>query len=595
MLEMEKTMKSYNAHPAPRLNQATYRLSASHRECIARELEEWEKAGTARAEWTGDAQVWTNSGEEKWLGWLDLVERGMASVPTLRAFASEIQNEGFRHVVLLGMGGSSLGAEVLNATFGQAGRGNGFPHFQILDSTDPTQIMELEKTIVLDRTLFLVASKSGSTLEPNILFEYFSARLAERVGNDLVGSHFVAITDPGSNLEKRAIAAEFRNIFYGDPAVGGRYSVLSNFGLVPAALIGVDIRDFLVRAQLMVKACSKDVPSAENPGVRLGMALACLARDGRDKVTLICPPEIKGIGTWLEQLLAESTGKEGKGLIPICGETVVQSELYGKDRVFVAFRMAGVQSNSDFYSRVELLEAAGHPVIHISISDLEDLGQEFFRWEMAIATFGSILKINPFDQPDVEASKVATRALTSEFESKGRLPDEIPVFEDENFQVFDDEKRIPSITLRPGHAPELSDFLRAHMDRLTPGDYFAILAYLPMNKFDDELLQGLRTKVLRKKQVATCVEFGPRFLHSTGQAYKGGPNSGVFLQITSVDAEDLPVPGHSYTFGVVKAAEARGDFTVLTKRRRRAMRVHFRKNPKESLEAFRGEMERAIV
>jgi transaldolase/glucose-6-phosphate isomerase len=345
----------------------------------------------------------------------------------------------------------------------------------------------------------------------------------------------------------------------------------------------------------MVKACSKEVSPPDNPGVRLGTALACLARNGRDKVTLICPPELKGIGSWLEQLLAESTGKQGKGLIPICGEAIVSAELYGNDRVFVAFRLEGAQSNSDFYAGVMQLEAAGHPVIHISVANLKDLGQEFYRWEIAIATVGSILKINPFDQPDVEASKVATRSLTSEFETKGRLPVETPVFEDENFQIFDDEKKIPSITLRPGHAPELSDFLRAHMDRLSPGDYFAILAYLPMNKFDDELLQGLRTKVLRKKKVATCVEFGPRFLHSTGQAYKGGPNSGVFLQITSVDASDLPVPGHAYTFGVVKAAEARGDFTVLSKRRRRAMRVHFRRNPKESLEAFREEMERAIV
>jgi hypothetical protein len=393
------------------------------------------------------------------------------------------------------------------------------------------------------------------------------------VGADKAGTHFIAITDPGSKMQKVAEGDRFRHVFFGRPSIGGRYSALSHFGMVPAAVIGLDTKKFLDRAQEMVRACGPSASVEENPGATLGIILGTAARSGRDKVTIITSPEISDLGAWLEQLLAESTGKVGKGIIPVGREELAAPEVYGKDRVFAYIH---TESGADAAQEAKLaaLEKAGHPVVRISMADIYDLGAEFFRWEIATAVAGSIIGINAFNQPDVEASKIATRNLTSEYEKTGSLPAEKPVLEDGGIKLFTDEKNAADLAQAAGEDKSLAGYLKAHLGRIGAGDYFALLGFIQMNAEHEKSLQAIRHAVRDKKHVATCLGFGPRFLHSTGQAYKGGPNSGVFLQVTCDDALELPVPEQKYTFGVVKAAQARGDFQVLAERGRRALRVH---------------------
>jgi transaldolase / glucose-6-phosphate isomerase len=361
------------------------------------------------------------------------------------------------------------------------------------------------------------------------------------------------------------------------PSIGGRYSALSNFGIIPGAIQGVDIPKFLDRAEEMVHACASVVPADQNPGAILGAILGTLQRRGRDKVTLFASPGIGDLGAWLEQLLAESTGKQGKGLIPVDREEIGAPEVYGADRTFVYLRLeTGADPKQD--AAVERLVKAEQPVVQIAVRDIYELGQEFFRWEIATAVAGSIIGINAFNQPDVEASKIETRKLTDEYEKTGSLPAESPFFDDRGVKLFADERNSAELKQAAGNNPTLSAFLRAHLSRLAAGDYFAVLGYIQRNDAHERQLQSVRHAVRDKKRVATCLGFGPRFLHSTGQAYKGGPNSGVFLQITCDDAQDLQVPGQKYTFGVVKAAQARGDFQVLAERGRRALRVHVGKD-----------------
>ena len=481
------------------------------------------------------------------------------------------------------MGGSSLCPEVLALTFAQT---PGFPRLHILDSTDPAQIRSVEKKIDLAKTLFIVSSKSGSTLEPNIYKQYFFARAQQAVGADKAGSHFIAITDPGSKMQQVAERDRFRHIFYGLPSIGGRYSALSNFGMVPAAAMGLDTGKFLQRTKEMVEACKAVVPVEQNPGVMLGLIVGTAAKLGRDKITLITSPGIADLGAWLEQLIAESTGKLGKGIIPVDREDLGAPDAYGNDRIFAYVRLE-TASDAAQDAKVAALEKAGHPIVRIAVADIYNLGQEFFRWEIATAVAGSILGINAFNQPDVEASKIVTKELTSEYESKGSLPAEKPILEEAGFKLFTDEKNVAELAQAASTGPSsdtpLKSYLRAHLARLGAGDYFALLGYVEMNAEHESLLQALRMTVCDRKHVATCLGFGPRFLHSTGQAYKGGPNSGVFLQITCDDAQDLPVPGQKYTFGVVKAAQARGDFQVLIDRKRRALRVHLGSDVKAGL------------
>jgi transaldolase/glucose-6-phosphate isomerase len=533
-------------------------------------LQDWQANKKMARLWQGDASLWTGDDEAKWIGWLRIVEDQIAHMQQLTDVAADAAKAGFTHALLLGMGGSSLCPEVLKITYGKQA---GSPELHVLDSTDPAQIRSVETQVDLTRTLCIVASKSGSTLEPNIFKQYFYDRVQQIVGKDKAGERFLAITDPGSKMQKVAEGDGFRKIFFGLPSIGGRYSALSNFGMVPAAVMGLDVRKFLQRTKMMVEACGPRVPAGHNPGALLGAILGSLGNLGRNKVTIVTSPGIHDLGAWLEQLIAESTGKQGKGLIPVDREELGSPDVYGSDRLFVHLRLANEPDLAQ-KQRLDALRKAGQPVIEIELADVYDLGQEFFRWEIATAVAGSILKINPFNQPDVEASKIVTRQLTDAYEKTGALPVETPIFEGSGIKLFADETNAANLTKLVAGERSLTGFLRAHLDQLVHGDYLALLAYIEMNGAHEEQLQAMRHGVRDRKQVATCLGFGPRFLHSTGQAYKGGPNTGVFLQITCDDANDLPVPGQKYTFGVVKAAQARGDFQVLADRKRRALRVH---------------------
>ncbi len=571
----------------PKVTGQTYRIPADADKKVKESLERWQASGMVRRIWACDPAVWTGDDEGKWLGWLTITEDQIAHAEHLARTADDIRAAGFTHALLLGMGGSSLCVEVMEKTFGSA---PGFPKMLVLDSTDPAQIREIEKQLDIAKTLFIVSSKSGGTLEPNIFKQYFFERTAQTVGAGKAGSHFYAITDPGSKMEQIAKSDSFRGIFHGLPSIGGRYSALSDFGMVPSAIMGVDLTKFLDKTEQMVHACTSCVANDHNPGVILGTILGTLANEGRDKVTIVASPAIADLGAWLEQLIAESTGKIGKGMIPVDREPLGNPSVYGKDRVFVYERYTP-EPDSEQDNAVNALAIAGHPVVQIAVDDKYDLGQEFFRWEIAIATAGSLIGINPFNQPDVEASKLETKKLTSEYEKNGSLPEEKPIFEGSGIKLFTDEANASEL----GKQKSLEDYVAAHLNRLEPGDYLAFLAYVQMNALHDKQLQSMREAVRDHKKIATCVGFGPRFQHSTGQAYKGGPNTGVFLQITCDDAVDLPVPGQKYTFGVVKAAQARGDFEVLAERKRRVLRVHLGKDVHQGLAILEAAVMKALV
>ncbi len=569
----DKLFGSIAAHRREILGDATPTLeilpgSDEAKAAFEAETETWRKDGLIRKLWSMDKSLWTSADEDKWGGWLDVVEKELAD-GSLQAFAAEVKARGFTDVVLLGMGGSSLGPEVISETFGpQAGA----PRFHMLDATDPQQIHDIDAAIAIETSLFITSSKSGGTLEPNIFTDYFLDRVGKACGADKVGEHFVAVTDPGSPFETRAKALKFGHIFYGVPSIGGRYSVLSKFGLVPAAAMGIDVKKLLDTTQTMVRDCGADAPPSVNPGVQLGIALGVSASKlGQDKITIIASPGIADLGAWLEQLMAESTGKQGRGLIPLAEEPLGDVLAYGKDRFFAYLELDG-QADPNQQAAVDALAKAGHPVAKIKVKDVWSIGQEFFRWEIATAVAGSIIGINPFDQPDVEASKKKTTALTEEYEKSQTLPKDEPVFRENGVALYADARNADAL----GRHNTLSGYLKSHFERVHAGDYAAFLAYIDRNPAHEETLTGIRTAVRDKTRAATCVGFGPRFQHSTGQAYKGGPNTGVFLQITCDDPADIDVPGHKYSFGVVKAAQARGDLEVLNERGRRTLRVHLK-------------------
>ncbi len=541
--------------------------SAEMRASLGEEMELWRKEGLIRRLWAGDKSLWTGTDEDKWLGWLHIVEQELAA--TQPPIAEEIRQRGFADVLLLGMGGSSLGPEVLGDIFGPQ---SGWPRFHMLDSTDPAQIKAAEEAVDLGKTLFIVSSKSGGTLEPNILLDYFLERVGAVNGRKNAGGSFIAVTDPGSPLEQRAKKLHFAHVAYGTPSIGGRYSVLSDFGLAPAAAMGLDVRRLLETGLEMERSCGPDVPPQENPGVQLGVALGVAAtRFRRDKVTIIASPGIVSFGAWLEQLLAESTGKQGHGLIPLAGEPLAAPKNYGDDRFFVYLEMEG-RSDPAQSAAIAALEKAGHPVAVIRVKDVWHIAGEFFRWEIATAVAGAIIGIDPFDQPDVEASKTRTKELTESYEKSHRLPAEAPLFRENGLSLYADPRNAAEL----GRHDTLAGYLKTHFGRAHAGDYVALLAYIERNEAHEKALTAVRAEIRDKTRAATCLGFGPRFQHSTGQAYKGGPNSGVFLQITCDDPVDIDVPGHSYSFGVVKAAQARGDFDVLAQRGRRALRVHLK-------------------
>jgi transaldolase/glucose-6-phosphate isomerase len=569
------------------VDRQTYTLPEKLATDVNASLQDWKKNGKVKRLWQKDASLWTGTDEDKWLGWLDITDQQIEDIDKLKQVSADIKKAGFKNALLLGMGGSSLCPEVLRMTFGKAG---GYPDLHVLDSTDPAQIKCTEESVDLASTICIVSSKSGSTLEPNIYKQYFFDRIKTKVGEKEVGSRFIAVTDPGSKLQRVADKDKFRKTFMGIPSIGGRYSALSNFGMVPAAVMGIDVAKFLKNTKQMVDACGEDTDAATNPGVILGTILGTAANQGRDKITFVTSAGIFDLGAWLEQLIAESTGKSGKGIIPVDRERLAKPDTYGGDRVFAYLRLES-EPDKEQSAAVDALAKAGHPVVRILLPDIYSLGQEFFRWEIATAVAGALIGINAFNQPDVEASKTETRKLTTEYESTGKLPAESPFFTGDGAKLYADLKN--TAALKGGGT--LAGFLKKHLARIGAGDYFAVLGYITMSDTHEKALQSIRLAVRDNKRVATVLGFGPRFLHSTGQAYKGGPNSGVFLQITCDDAVDILVPGQKYTFGVVKSAQARGDFAVLAERGRRALRVHLGKDVAAGLATLADAVNQALV
>ena len=520
--------------------------------------------------WTKDVSLWPGEAEEirNRLGWLTTPTIMREAVEELRGFANEIRRLQYTHVVLLGMGGSSLAPEVFNVTFGSK---MGFPDLLVLDSTDPLAVKRTLERINLGRTLFVVATKSGTTIETMSLYAYFRAQV-EAGKPPKPGMQFVAITDAGTPLETLATEAAFRRTFLNPASIGGRYSALSYFGLVPAALLGVDVNGVVERAAAMLESCGRESSPADNPGLRLGAALAGFARAGRNKVTLILSEKLRALGAWIEQLLAESLGKDGKGLVPVDGEPLGVPAVYGEDRLFVSVLMKGDTAHDTALGQ---LAAEGHPVIRLELGDLVDLGAEFFRWEIAAAAAGAALEVNPFDEPNVAAAKEKTNELLGQWRKVHRLPEWKAVAEADGLALM---------TGREGGPETLGEGLWAHLAQAEAGQYLAILAYLPPNKDVAERLEALRVILRDRLKVATTVNYGPRYLHSTGQLHKGGPATGVYLQLTGDDADDLAIPGAGYNFGTLKAAQALGDLQALSEADRRVARIHLKGKPVPALD-----------
>lgn len=539
-------------------------------------LKDWRDDRKVQRLWSRDATLWTGRGENKWLEWLDIVPAQIGRLGELRNIGHLFEGRYFNHLVLLGMGGSSLAAEVIAGVLGNA---PAHPELIVLDSTDPDQLQHIEQKLDVARTLFIVASKSGTTLETRMLADYFLERVANEIGQHQAASHFVAITDQGSPLERFASARDFRAIYHGRRGIGGRYSALSDFGMVPAAMLGVDIERFLERTAVMVEACSAATPVEENPAVALGVLLGTARQAGWDKVTFIATPGIESLSAWLEQLLAESTGKLGTGLIPVSGEDVEPPSRYGEDRLFVHLRIAAdadpVQDDA-----VDQLSAAGHPVLRIDVDDRYDIGQEFYRWEMATAVAGAVLHLNPFDQPDVEGAKLAARQLAVDVTRRSGLADGTPVADSNGLSLYATAEYAAALGRFPGSTDRFNGLLAAHLGQLRPNDYFALLGYL--DRADPEvaqLLEQIRHAVRAHHRNATCVGYGPRYLHATGQVYKGGPNTGVFVVLTRDVQCDLQPSDSGPSFGTTQLAQAIADQRELAARGRRVVRVHLGADP----------------
>lgn len=512
--------------------------------------------------WAKDAGLWkadpaVQASILNRLGWLTLPEDMPKVAGLLKSFAEDIRKAGFTHMVLLGMGGSSLCPEVLRQTFGSV---KGGLKLFVLDTTDPGQILEAEKAVPLRKTLFIVSSKSGGTIEVMSLFRYFFAKL-EKLKKQKAGENFVAVTDPATGLEKLAREKGFRRVFTTPEDVGGRFSALTYFGLVPAALMGIDVGLLLERAAGFARACGPEMPPSENEPLLLGAALGLLGKAGRDKVTFVLSKEISSFGLWVEQLVAESTGKEGRGLVPVEGEGLGTPKAYGNDRVFVSLAVGGKHP-----AGLKALQAAGHPVVRIDLSDRWDLGREFFRWEAATAVAGAVLGVNPFDEPNVSESKANTSRILAQFEAAKQLPEEPALLKTKTISVWAD-KGLPA-------AESLQDAVNAHLARGRAGDYIALTAYVTINPVHHKALQALRKKLQSATGLATTLGYGPRFLHSTGQLHKGGADNGLFVQITADPVADVDIPTENMTFGLLERAQALGDLEALTARRRRAIRVH---------------------
>jgi transaldolase/glucose-6-phosphate isomerase len=531
---------------------------------VEKRLSLWKETNFVSRIWQKDPTIWASDPGTKEiadrLGWLFLPVSMKDQVEGIKTFAENIHEKDYRHVVLLGMGGSSLAPAVLQESFGNS---KGYPELIVMDTTHPAAIRSLSARIEPLKTIFLVSSKSGTTLETATLYSYFWDQVSQWTQEP--GKNFVAITDPGTPLAQMAKDRRFIRTFPAPPDVGGRYSALTVFGLVPAALIGIDIYRLLDRARLMAEACAPQSEAAKSPGLVLGAILGELANAGRDKITFITDARLSSVTLWLEQLIAESTGKNGKGLVPVAGEIPGPPEVYGKDRLFVEL----VLSRGDFHKNeaLDALQSAGHPALRINLLDMTDLGQEFFKWEIAVAAAGSILGIHPFDQPDVQMAKdLAKKAMESAGSEAPRKND------------------IMSVALKP----QLISAMEALLTSIRPGDYVALQAYLAPDHRISEKLQRLQNGLRDRLHVAATVGYGPRFLHSTGQLHKGGPDTGVFIQMTDEITEDLAVPGKDFTFGKLIQAQAEGDYQALKNRDRRILRINLGRDPAAGIEDLAG-------
>ncbi len=517
--------------------------------------------------WKHDHTVWKNDPTEitNRLGWLHSPQVMMEAIPEITAFVDAVRAEGYTYALLLGMGGSSLAPEVFRFTFGIK---SGYLDLAVLDSTDADAVLAHAQRLDPVKTLFIVSTKSGGTVETFSFFKYFYNLTAAKIGQEKTGAHFIAITDPGSGLAETARKYNFRKTFLNDPNIGGRYSALSYFGLVPAALLGVDLKLLLERAQTMAANSRGD---GDNLSALLGAVLGELAIAGRDKVTLVASPPIKYFGAWAEQLIAESTGKEGKGILPVDGEEIGASNIYANDRLFAYLRLAG---DATYDAKVEALRQAGHPVVQLNLHDLSDIGGEFFRWEIATIIASRRLQINPFDQPDVESAKVLARQMVAAYQQEGKLPESTPNLQVKGVSVYSNLV-----------AKNLNEALTTFLAQAQSGrSYVALQAYVQPTPETDAALQNLRTKIQTNLRVATTVGYGPRFLHSTGQLHKGDAGNGLFIQFTADPMQDAPIPDEagaaksSMTFGVLKLAQALGDRQALLDAKRRVIRFHFAKD-----------------
>jgi glucose-6-phosphate isomerase len=540
----------------------------------------WSEANVTRRIWRKDGTVWVpDPGKAvktpeltNRLGWLTIPEVMHDYLDTLSDFVAEIKGEGFTSVVLLGMGGSSLAPEVFMSTFGNA---PGYPPLAVLDSTHPASVQHVAEGVDLANSLFLVSSKSGTTTETLSFFRFFYNAIAAVKENP--GQNFVAITDPGSPLETLAAEKGLRRVFSSPPDVGGRYSALTYFGLVPAALIGVNLHKLLDRAVAMLHASHYSVPVAENPGLALGAAMGELALAGRDKITFFASPSIAAFGVWIEQLIAESTGKNDTGILPVADEKLEAPDRYGDDRLFVYVRMEG--DENDLLDRgIDAIEAAGHPVVRIALDEKEDIGGEFFRWEMATAAAGAVLGINPFNQPNAEAAKIKARKLLKIFQETRSLPSDIPILIENDIEVFGGTGK---------SAGSMRVFFADFLKLIRPGDYAALMAYVPRTGDTEGVLDSIRLALRNRLKVATTVGYGPRFLHSTGQLHKGDGNKGLFIQVTHTPESDISIPGEAYSFGTLVTAQALGDYQALAERGRRLIRLHTKGDVTAALKQLR--------
>ncbi len=535
----------------------TFKLG-TYEPAIHDRLGKWADEDMGRRIWEKDFTVWSPEDQpeiEDRLGWLDLPERMSAEIASIRVFADEIKDQGFTHVVVLGMGGSSLAPEVFRATFGSA---PDYPELTVLDSTHPDRVAAVESAVDLKETLFVVSSKSGTTIESLSLMRYFYDRVSKIC--DAPGLHFVAVTDPRTPLEDLARKLRFRMVFSARPDVGGRYSALTHFGLVPAALMGIDIGILLSRARSMAVTCATAAPEDDNPGLVLGATLGELALAGRDKVTFVTSPSLSAFPLWLEQLIAESTGKDGKGIIPVAGENLSEPGICGDDRFFVYLALAS-ETEKEVLDRLDALEAKGHPVIQFILRDAEDIAIEMFRWEMAVASAGAILGIHPFNQPDVELTKQLARDAMS---GKAKADAQTPVSADSG--------------------AGLEEALKKSLSKAGAGAYIALQAFVAPGADSTTKLQAIRMALRNRMKLAVTLGFGPGFLHSTGQMHKGGPDKAIFIQLVDSPARDLKVPETDYTFAKLIAAQAAGDLQALEKKGRHVLSIDLGKDALKGLD-----------